>query len=443
MLPKIKFSMEKEYRFILQPYTGRNSRFTCPKCHRPHEFTRYIDRVTGEILDEEVGKCNRLDKCGYHYTPKQYFENNGKKPTGIYIPKLPPVKRKVSYIRDKILDDSLKDYHMNDFIKYLVKQFGKERTDHLIDLYYIGTSKRYDGATVFWQVDIDGRIRTGKIIKYDDKGHRVKHYNNWVHTVLKLDNFNLKQCFFGEHILKNAPHSKVALVESEKTAIIASAIYPDFIWLATGGAEGINDEKVKVLNGRTVILFPDSSKDGRMYQKWKKKAIKYGFEISDYLEKNATTEQKANGFDIADMMLMNEQPQTFPKEPDIKPEPDANRNEFKSGAVVEPKLKHEDEYEIPYNTPSPAAIIDSKILNPPIFEGHNLVIKNRVFTSIHGDKIELVGVKSYGYCGNWQKHKEANGYCKACLLNTVHTIKINGKLQNREYSQLEVLILQG
>ena len=27
-------------------------------------------------LSERVGKCNRLDKCGYHYTPKQYFADN-------------------------------------------------------------------------------------------------------------------------------------------------------------------------------------------------------------------------------------------------------------------------------------------------------------------------------------------------------------------------------
>ncbi len=435
--------MKEDYRYFLEPYTGRNSRFSCPKCNKPHEFSRYIDKVTGEILDEEVGKCNRIDKCGYHYTPKQYFENNGKKPAGIYIPKLPPVKRKVSYIEDKILDNSLMDYHMNDFIQYLIKQFGKERTGHLIDLYYIGTSKRYDGATLFWQVDFDGRIRTGKIIKYNNKGHRVKHYNNWVHSVLKLDNFYLKQCFFGEHILPYAPYSKVALVESEKTAIIASAIYPDFIWLATGGAEGINDEKVKVLNGRSVILFPDSSKDGRIYQKWKKKAIKYGFDISDYLENTATTEQKAHGFDIADMMLMNTQPQIFSKEHDFKAEPEENRGEIKSGAVIKSKSKHEDDNEIPYNTPSPAALIDSKILNPPIYNGVHLVIKNRVFTSKDGDEIELVGIKTYGYCGNWQKHQEANGYCKACLLNNLHTIKINGKLQNCEYSQLEVLMLQG
>ena len=27
-------------------------------------------------INDRVGKCNRIDKCGYHYTPKQYFEDN-------------------------------------------------------------------------------------------------------------------------------------------------------------------------------------------------------------------------------------------------------------------------------------------------------------------------------------------------------------------------------
>ena len=35
-------------------------------------------------INDDVGKCNRLDKCGYHYPPRQYFadhpwlnDNNG------------------------------------------------------------------------------------------------------------------------------------------------------------------------------------------------------------------------------------------------------------------------------------------------------------------------------------------------------------------------------
>ena len=57
-------------------YRGRGSRYICPQCGRKYTFTRYVNTYNNEYVNERVGKCNRLDKCGYHYTPKQYFEDN-------------------------------------------------------------------------------------------------------------------------------------------------------------------------------------------------------------------------------------------------------------------------------------------------------------------------------------------------------------------------------
>ena len=65
------------YRFTIERYRGLSTRYTCPQCGRKHTFTRYIDTENNnQYLSERVGKCNRLDKCGYHYTPKQYFTDN-------------------------------------------------------------------------------------------------------------------------------------------------------------------------------------------------------------------------------------------------------------------------------------------------------------------------------------------------------------------------------
>ena len=65
------------YRYTLEKYRGLSTRYTCPQCGRKHTFTRYIDTDNNnKYISDNVGKCNRLDKCGYHYNPKQYFTDN-------------------------------------------------------------------------------------------------------------------------------------------------------------------------------------------------------------------------------------------------------------------------------------------------------------------------------------------------------------------------------
>ena len=50
---------------------------------------------------------------------------------------------------------------------------------------------------------------------------------------------------------------KVAvLVESEKSAVIGSALFPDYVWLAAGGKSQLREEKLRVLSGRTLLFFP-------------------------------------------------------------------------------------------------------------------------------------------------------------------------------------------
>ena len=65
------------YRYQLERYRGRSTRHVCPQCGRKNVFTRYVDTENNNIyISDKVGKCNRLDKCGYHYTPHQYFTDN-------------------------------------------------------------------------------------------------------------------------------------------------------------------------------------------------------------------------------------------------------------------------------------------------------------------------------------------------------------------------------
>jgi hypothetical protein len=80
----------------------------------------------------------------------------------------------------------------------------------------------------------------------------------------------------------------VAIVVSEKTAIIASVFIPELIWLAAGSLNNVNAEKCSALKGRPVTLFPDL----KGYEKWSEKARELAkvasFSVSDLLEWNAS-----------------------------------------------------------------------------------------------------------------------------------------------------------
>ena len=73
--PKKKHTMST-HRFILEPYKGISTRHTCPNCHRQRCFSKYIDTEKQIQFPKYVGRCDHEQKCGYHFTPRDYFEQN-------------------------------------------------------------------------------------------------------------------------------------------------------------------------------------------------------------------------------------------------------------------------------------------------------------------------------------------------------------------------------
>jgi hypothetical protein len=298
------------HRYILEPYKTIKSRYTCPECGKPRRFKRYIDTETGNHLASHVGKCDREESCAYHYTPKLYFAANQKwTQTNMRTFKVKPVIIKPDAIPYELFKRSLKRYDKNYFVQYLLNIFEEETVYRLIDDYHIGTSKRWPCATIFWQMDRKEKIRTGKIMLYDPvTGKRVKQpYSHiaWVHKLLNEPDYNLKQCLFGEHLLADDIAKLVAIVESEKTAIIAAGYMPEHIWLAAGSLEGLTAEKCKVLESRQVMLFPDA--DG--YPKWEARMKQLrvrmpvaSFGMARYLH-DLPPEYQQSGMDIADWLV--------------------------------------------------------------------------------------------------------------------------------------------
>ena len=109
-------------------------------------------------------------------------------------------------------------------------------------------------------------------------------------------------------MLSAHPDKTVALVESEKTAVICAGILPKFLWLATGGKSQLGD-KLLVLQGRKIVAFPDV--DG--FEVWSQKLAAYSscpaptghldVTVSPILQQNASPEDIENHIDIADWLI--------------------------------------------------------------------------------------------------------------------------------------------
>ena len=121
--------------------------------------------------------------------------------------------------------------------------------------------------------------------------------------MMKLEDYNLKQCLFGLHLVNTDKTKPIALVESEKSAIIASIAFPEFIWMATGGLMNLKFDLLKPLAHRRVILFPDAGCYDLWNQKVKDLPKNIHFMISDLVRNKASELEKEEGWDIADFII--------------------------------------------------------------------------------------------------------------------------------------------
>lgn len=186
------------------------------------------------------------------------------------------------------------------------------------EIFHLGTTK--DKRVVYWQIDAEGRVRDGKLMAYDEHCHRVKPGKHDTQSSVSWAGYELRQCglldkdweathcLFGLHQLNSRPDAMVCIVEAEKTAVICSQKFKDCIWMAAGGLEQLNIDKLRPLVDRQVILYPDTDPEGETYKKWYDIAwramseLEMKISICDVLEKNATPEQKEAKIDLVDFI---------------------------------------------------------------------------------------------------------------------------------------------
>lgn len=302
----------KQFKFSLEKYRGSSSRHICPNCGKK-EFVRYVNNETEEYLEEYVGKCNRIEKCGYHYTPKQYFDDKEEKVQFFTRKNVHVEKKSTYYYNEKLVLDSLhSDTKKSNLYQFLIQYFHEEKVKNTLKKYLVGVSNFWQDAVIFWQIDKDFKVRSGKVMQYDlitGKRDKTKFY--WI----KKDDSDkeMRQVFFGLHLLELFKNYKIGIVESEKTALMCDLFFDEkIIWLASGGLMGINERKLEDLSDREIILFPDLSANNskiNAYDEWKSKAEFYGnklninVKINQFLNKFSSISDRDNQADLADFIL--------------------------------------------------------------------------------------------------------------------------------------------
>jgi len=340
--------MNTEYRYILEKGSKKHY---CPNCNKK-TFVRYIDTETGYYLPEQYGRCDRESKCGYFLNPykdgyakavweqeqgnRSEIPNNWKPKQKKAIPQ--PTPEPVFFDFETFKQTLQPErYEKNTFIQNLFYRvqfpFEVDEVTKVIQLYRLGTvvNGYRAGANTFPFIDVQGNVRAVQVKQFDEHNHTTgtdflhsiieKHHtrNNkplpeWLEAYTKQD--KRISCLFGEHLLSKYHSNPVALVEAPKTAVYGTLYFglpetpESLIWLAVYNKSSFSFDKLKVLQGRFVYVFPDLSKDGNTFKEWETKAKEYEsrlpgtrFIFSDLLEQLAPERDKSEGNDLADYLI--------------------------------------------------------------------------------------------------------------------------------------------
>lgn len=219
----------------------------------------------------------------------------------------------------------------NEFTRALVnsKILTPEQMQHAAEVFRISTA---NDNVIFWQIDRDNHIREGKVMYYQADAHRSHTRKpvtiSWLLKQEKQlsDDWKAKYCLFGLHQFRNDnaddnDNKIIAIVESEKTAIICSELIPSrsgakVFWMATGGKSNLSVQALQPIIGKRVILFPDTDPTGECYRDWieiakqanrslpqREGGGRVSITVSNLLELLATEDQKKRKIDIADFIL--------------------------------------------------------------------------------------------------------------------------------------------
>lgn len=306
------YNTSNNNRFHL-PKKGR--KHTCPKCGSKKSFRRYIDGLTGEELAENCGICDHINSCQYHYPPRELFRDNPdllKRDKQEYVPvmkNIVPVEFHQTDFYDMSWVETAAQRDSTFSTWFMSLPFDDDVKQKVLAEYYVGATtndviirgENRGPAAVFWMIDEQQRVHDAKMIAYSTDGHRVDGWGNSMRSICEKTKKGpqlqeTEKVFFGLHLLNRYPEKTICIVESEKSALICACRYPEYIWMATGGCGNLQPRKLRSLQGRHVVVFPDSGE----YEKWSQRMRESGhknYHVVSFME------QYPPNTDIADLVI--------------------------------------------------------------------------------------------------------------------------------------------
>lgn len=318
-------------RYSLAKYRGVASKMICPGCGqrtwKPYvdedgrPFSADFENADPQIraLAERVGRCDNERKCGYNYPPREFFaETKAGVPAHSADWKKPEPPKTARPLSFELVRQSAYPYK-SVFGKWLRDdlRLPAEKLDQVMKDYWVGATN--EGRIIYWLIDIEGKCRDGKFMAYRNDGHRDhdKH-PRWARKEIinryaalgkitqkrkdeLLNELVIRRCF-GEHLLADPRYKDkpVAIVEGEKSCLIASVTNPKFLWMACGG-NGLNLNRIypAIAQKRKIFIFPDVD----MTQKWKEIADSINYPrlvwMGDYINARKASEKD----DVGDIAL--------------------------------------------------------------------------------------------------------------------------------------------
>lgn len=301
--------MQTEFKYQLD---ATSKKYHCPECTKK-TFVPYVYADSMEVVADKYGRCDRQNNCGHHVHPN---EDNDFTPSHKVTPK--PKPEEVQIYPDPSVTDLItkRTKTCTSHLHKYCKRMGITSAHMLI--WGVYTDGANGEKTVFiFRRQGDNKIVNLKWFKYKENGHRDKQFNSFSlkqppHTPPKktTDPIRINKYFlglFGEHLLSLDNSKTVCVVESEKTAAIASFFYKDYDWVSCASANGLTDVRIKVLYNRKVFWICDADKAGRSNSSINRaKNYLLNFHLVDLFP------DRTDGYDIADAIVDGLRPEIIP-----------------------------------------------------------------------------------------------------------------------------------